>query len=72
MEHQADASRYQSAVERVRAQQSSGDPLQSAAAPTPRCQHITNAEEISNTPTTRPAVRITRDAPEFFTSFDRV
>ena len=31
MEHQADASRYQSAVERVRAQQSSGDSLQSAA-----------------------------------------
>src|SRR4030095_3451288 len=39
--------------------------------PTPRCHQITKAEEISKTPTTRPAVRIVRNAPEFLIRFRR-
>jgi len=37
--------------------------------PTPRCHQITNADEISKTPTTKPAVKIARNAPEFFIDF---
>src|SRR5882724_12010071 len=62
MERQTEASRCQPAIERARAQQSCGDSLQSA----PRPHQITDAEEMSKTPTTRPAVRIARNASDFF------
>ena len=66
MERQTEPSRYQSAVERVRAQQSSGDSLQLRGAPLRLVVHqITNAEEMSKTPTIRPAVKIARNARSF-------
>jgi len=34
--------------------------------PTPRSSQITNAEEMSKTPTIKPAVTIARSAPKFF------
>src|SRR5262245_60365023 len=67
MERQAEASRYQAAVVRARSQQSSRRfPAIRAGPPPPRCHQITNAEEMSKTPTTRPAVTIARNASEFF------
>src|SRR5262249_29633209 len=39
--------------------------------PTPRCHQIMNAEEMSKTPTIRPAGKIARNAPEFFIAFRR-
>src|SRR5881392_1716514 len=41
-------------------------PCNPRRAPTPRCHQITDAEEMSKTPTTRPAVRIARNASDFF------
>src|SRR4030095_11775605 len=44
-------------------------PCNPRRAPTPRCHQIMNADEMSKTPTTKPAVRIVRSAPEFFINF---
>src|SRR5262249_4023162 len=37
--------------------------------PTPRCHQITKADEMSKTPTIRPAVSIARNAPDVFIQF---
>ena len=71
MERQTEPSRYQSAFEGLRAQQSAAIPCNPRRAPTPRCHQITNAEEMSKTPTIKPAVRIARKAPDFFMRFRR-
>src|SRR6516164_233587 len=44
-------------------------PCNPRRAPTPRCHQITNADEMSKTSTTRPAVTIVRNAPEVFINF---
>ena len=44
-------------------------PCNPRRAPTPRSHQITNADEMSKTPTTRPAVTIVRNAPEVFKNF---
>src|SRR5215467_6409895 len=44
-------------------------PCNPRRAPTPRCHQMTKADEMSKTPTTKPAVRIARNAPELFIDF---
>ena len=66
---QTEPSRYQSAVERFAPSNPAAIPCNPRRAPTPRCHQITNAEEMSKTPTIRPAVRL-RETPRSF-SCDR-